>query len=97
MFVLQSEGLTRGEAAAALGRARNRLQGIISGGGQDQFYLEGHIAMVVPQEGGGLLVCSATQHPDQVQSMVAHATNRAAKDVVVICRRMGGAFGGKES
>ncbi len=29
--------------------------------------------------------------------LVAHATDRAAKDIVVICRRMGGAFGGKES
>jgi len=53
--------------------------------------------MAVPQEDGGLIVYSSTQHPDEVQSMVAHATNRAAKDVTVICRRMGGAFGGKES
>jgi xanthine dehydrogenase large subunit len=66
-------------------------------GGQDQFYLEGQIAMAIPQEDGGLLVYSSTQHPDEVQSMAAHATRRAAKDVVVICRRMGGAFGGKES
>jgi len=96
-FVLPSEELTRGEPAAALDKAKNRLQGSISCGGQDQFYLEGHIAMAVPQEDGALLVYSSTQHPDQVQSMVAHATNRAAKDIVVICRRMGGAFGGKES
>ena len=96
-FVLPSEQLTRGEPAAALGKAKNRLQGSISCGGQDQFYLEGHVAMAVPQEDGALLVYSSTQHPDEVQSMVAQATNRAAKDVVVICRRMGGAFGGKES
>ena len=96
-FVLPSEELTRGEPAKALKGAKNRLQGRIGCGGQDQFYLEGHIAMAVPQEDGGLIVYSSTQHPDEVQSMVAHATNRAAKDVTVICRRMGGAFGGKES
>jgi len=96
-FVLPSEELTRGDPAVALDKAKHRLQGSISCGGQDQFYLEGHIAMAVPQEDGALLVYSSTQHPDEVQSMVAHATHRAAKDVVVICRRMGGAFGGKES
>jgi xanthine dehydrogenase large subunit len=69
----------------------------VSLGGQDQFYLEGHIAMAIPQEDGGILVYSSTQHPDEVQGIVAHATQREAKDIVVICRRMGGAFGGKES
>jgi xanthine dehydrogenase large subunit len=66
-------------------------------GGQDQFYLEGQVAMAVPEEDGGLLVYSSTQHPDEVQALVAAATGRDAKDVVVVCRRMGGAFGGKES
>ena len=53
--------------------------------------------MCLPQEDNGLLVYSSTQHPDEVQHLVAKATDRAAKDVVCICRRMGGAFGGKES
>jgi xanthine dehydrogenase large subunit len=96
-FVLPSENLVRGEPDAALEAAPHRLQRRVSLGGQDQFYLEGHIAMAAPQEDGGLLVYSSTQHPDEVQRIVAHATNREAKDVVVICRRMGGAFGGKES
>ncbi len=96
-FVLPSENITRGDPQSALKKAKHRVKGRIQCGGQDQFYLEGHIAMVLPQEDGGLLVYSSTQHPDEVQSMVAHATVRAAKDVVVVCRRMGGAFGGKES
>jgi xanthine dehydrogenase large subunit len=96
-FVLPSETLARGDAPAAISAAPHRLQRRIRIGGQDQFYLEGHIAMCVPQEDDGLLVYSSTQHPDEVQHLVAKATNRAAKDVVCICRRMGGAFGGKES
>ena len=96
-FVLPSERLERGDAAAALDAAANRLEGRVRCGGQDQFYLEGHIAMALPQEDGGLLVYSSTQHPDEVQMLVAELTERDAKDVVVICRRMGGAFGGKES
>jgi xanthine dehydrogenase large subunit len=96
-FVLPSETLTRGDPASAIGDAPRRLQRRIAMGGQDQFYLEGHISMCVPQEDNGLLLYSSTQHPDEVQHLVANATSRAAKDVVCICRRMGGAFGGKES
>ncbi len=96
-FVLPSETLERGAPAEALEKAPHRLKKRVRCGGQDQFYLEGQIAMVLPQEDRGLLVYSSTQHPDEVQRLVAHATQRAAKDVVVICRRMGGAFGGKES
>ena len=96
-FVLPSETVTRGDPEAAIRDAPHRLQRRITIGGQDQFYLEGHISMCVPQEDKGLLLYSSTQHPDEVQHLVANATNRAAKDVVCICRRMGGAFGGKES
>jgi len=96
-FVLPTETLRRGEPANALANAPHRLQRRLDLGGQDQFYLEGHIAMAIPEENGGLLVYSSTQHPDEVQHLVAHATGRSASDVVCICRRMGGAFGGKES
>ncbi|NQV85480.1 MAG: xanthine dehydrogenase molybdopterin binding subunit [Woeseiaceae bacterium] len=96
-FVLPSETLIRGEPDAALKAAPHRVSRRVFLGGQDQFYLEGHIAMAVPQEDGCLTVYSSTQHPDEVQMMIAHATNRSAKDITVICRRMGGAFGGKES
>ncbi len=96
-FVLPSETLVRGEPDAALEQATFRKQGRVYTGGQDQFYLEGHVAMALPQEDGGMLVYSSTQHPDEVQSIIAHATCRDAKDIVVICRRIGGAFGGKES
>jgi len=96
-FVLPSETLVRGDPETALTNSPHRLQRRVALGGQDQFYLESHIAMAIPQEDGGILIYSSTQHPDEVQSIVAHATRREAKDIVVICRRMGGAFGGKES
>ena len=96
-FVLPSETLVRGRPDEALEAAPHRLQRRVRLGGQDQFYLEGHVAMAMPQEDGGILVYSSTQHPDEVQGIIAHATQRDAKDIVVICRRMGGAFGGKES
>jgi xanthine dehydrogenase large subunit len=66
-------------------------------GGQDHFYLEGHIAVALPQEDGGMLVHSSTQHPTEVQAVVAHALRLSVNRIVVSCRRMGGGFGGKES
>jgi xanthine dehydrogenase large subunit len=96
-FVLPSETLLRGDPDKALSAAPHRLSRRVFLGGQDQFYLEGHVAMAIPQDDNCLLIYSSTQHPDEVQSMVAHATNRSASDVTVICRRMGGAFGGKET
>ena len=96
-FVLPSEVLQRGDAKQVLNNAKNRLQRRISCGGQDHFYLEGQIAMAIPEDDGSLIVHSSTQHPDEVQTLVARSTMQDAKDVVVICRRMGGAFGGKES
>ena len=96
-FVLPSETIKRGDSQAALSAAQNRLNGSLNLGGQDQFYLEGQIATALPAEDGDLYVYSSTQHPGEVQHLVAHAIGKRSKDVVVECRRMGGAFGGKES
>ena len=96
-YVLPSQSMRRGDAPAALTRAPRRLQGTVSMGGQDHFYLEGHIAIALPQEDGGMLVHSSTQHPSEVQAIVAHALGLSVNRVIVLCRRMGGGFGGKES
>ena len=96
-FVLPSETLTRGDSAQALASAKHRIRGKVELGGQDQFYLEGQIAMALPREDGDMFVYSSTQHPGEVQHLVAEAIGKSSKDVVVECRRMGGAFGGKES
>ena len=96
-FVLPSETIQRGDSQAALSAAKHRLDGSLDLGGQDQFYLEGQIATALPAEDGDLYIYSSTQHPGEVQHLVAHAIGKQSKDVVVECRRMGGAFGGKES
>ncbi len=96
-FVLPTTELSRGDAKTAINNAPHRLRGRFRIGGQDHFYLEGHVAFAVPKEGGDMLVYSSTQHPGEVQLVVAHALGKSAKDVVVECRRMGGGFGGKET
>ncbi len=96
-FVLEPHRMQRGDYAGALAEAANRLQGNIRIGGQDHFYLEGQAAMAIPQEDGDMLVYSSTQHPSEVQHLIAQAMDRPDNAVTVEVRRMGGAFGGKET
>lgn len=95
--VLPPVEVVRGEPETALAAAPHRLAGSITCGGQDHFYLEGQIALAIPEEDGQLRVLSSTQHPSEVQAVVAHALARPLSAVRVECRRMGGGFGGKES
>ena len=85
------------EVRAAIAKAPRRLKGTLEVGGQEHFYLEGQISYACPTEGGGMHVYCSTQHPSEMQHLVAHALKRHAHDVHVECRRMGGGFGGKES
>jgi xanthine dehydrogenase large subunit len=89
--------LRRGDAAAALAAAPHRITGKIAIGGQDHFYLEGQIALAIPGEDDEVLVFASTQHPSEVQHMVALVLAVPNNAVTVECRRMGGAFGGKET
>ena len=96
-YVLPPVFVKRGDAANALAHATHTLNGQLEVGGQEHFYLEGQIAYVVPQEQNQWLVYSSTQHPGEAQHWVAHALGIDSHAVRVECRRMGGAFGGKET
>jgi xanthine dehydrogenase large subunit len=96
-FVLPTQVMRRGRPAEALRSAPHRLRGRLSTGGQEHFYLEGQVAMAVPREGGRMLVHSSTQHPSEVQHLVASALGLASGAVAVEVRRVGGGFGGKET
>ncbi len=86
-----------GDVDAALAAAPRRIKGTVYVGGQDHFYLEGHIAYAIPGEGADMLVHSSTQHPTEVQHTVAKVLGIPDNAVTVEIRRMGGGFGGKES
>lgn len=96
-YVVPPMHLARGDARAALAQAPHRLKDALSVGGQEQFYLEGQISYAIPLEDDQLLVHCSTQHPTEMQHLVAHALGLQANQVNVQCRRMGGGFGGKES
>ncbi|MFT7286924.1 MAG: xanthine dehydrogenase large subunit [Halieaceae bacterium] len=97
LFVRPSHYQQRGDAQAALERAPRRLQGELRIGGQEQMYLEGQVSLCVPEEDGGMLVYSSTQNPTEGQKLVAGVLGVDMHQVTVDTRRMGGAFGGKET
>ncbi|MFD2273186.1 molybdopterin cofactor-binding domain-containing protein [Undibacterium arcticum] len=89
--------LQRGDVKQAFARSPHRVKGEWYVGGQEQFYLEGQISYAVPKEDNGMLVLCSTQHPTEMQHVIAHALGVHSHHILVECRRMGGGFGGKES
>ncbi len=95
-FIMPAKGITRGAPAESIAAAPHRIKGTTECGQQEQFYLEGQITYAVPREDDQLTLYVSTQHPDGNQREAAAALNLTTNDVEVICRRMGGGFGGKE-
>ena len=89
--------LKRGDVDAALREAPHNLRGRIRTGGQDHFYLEGQVALAVPEEGGLMRVVCSSQNPSEVQRMVARVLQVDESQVLARCGRLGGGFGGKET
>ena len=96
-YVTDPLTLRQGEVGPAMAAAPRRIAGRFTIGGQDHFYLEGQIALAIPGEDDDVAIIVSTQHPSEVQHMVAHALGAASHSVSVTVRRMGGGFGGKET
>ncbi len=96
-LVTQPMTLLRGDPDTEIEKPPLRVQGSMTIGGQEHFYLEGQIAFAMPGEDEDVLVWSSTQHPSEVQHMVAHVLGIANHAVEIRTRRMGGGFGGKET
>ena len=96
-FVLPSATIRRGEPERAIQNAPHQLEGTVRNGGQDHFYLEGQAAMAIPREGGDMVIYCSTQHPSEIQLLISKLLNKKLNSITVEVRRMGGAFGGKET
>lgn len=96
-FVRPPHTQQRGDAASAIANAKHQLQGELSVGGQEHFYLEGQVSCAEPTEDGGMTVYTSSQHPSEVQKLVAEVLGVPFNLVTVDMRRMGGGFGGKET
>ncbi len=95
--VLPDYAFGRGDVEGAISSAPRCLSGALRIGGQEHFYLEGQVALALPGEDGSIHVYSSTQHPTEVQHVVARVLGLPDSYVTCEVRRMGGGFGGKES
>jgi len=86
-----------GDVKFAMKKSTHSISGTFESGGQEQFYLESQAAIAFPDENNNIKVLSSSQHPTEVQHIVAHALGLAYYQVICEVKRMGGAFGGKES
>jgi xanthine dehydrogenase molybdopterin binding subunit len=89
--------MQRGEVDAALESAPHVIKGELQTGAQEHWYLESQVCLCIPGEGNELNVYSSTQHPSETQALIAELLDLPKNEVVVEVRRMGGAFGGKET
>jgi xanthine dehydrogenase large subunit len=96
-FVRPPFTMKRGDSASAIAAAEHQLSGAIIVGGQEHVYLEGQVSTAVPTEDGGMEIYTSSQHPSEVQKLVAEVLAIPLNKVMVDMRRMGGGFGGKET
>jgi len=96
-FVRPPFTMKRGDSASAIVSAKHQLSGEIVVGGQEHMYLEGQVSTAVPTEDGGMNIYTSSQHPSEVQKLVAEVLDIPLNKVLVDMRRMGGGFGGKET
>jgi xanthine dehydrogenase large subunit len=96
-FLSEPHVMQRGDVKAALAASKLVLEGEVRTGGQDHFYLETQVSLALPEEGEAVRVLCSTQHPSEVQTLVAEALHVGRHQVVVEVPRMGGGFGGKET
>lgn len=87
----------KGDVEKAFRSAPYKLSGVFEIGGQEHFYLESQAALVYPEDGQKIKIISSSQHPTETQHLVAEAIGLPFHQVVCEVKRMGGAFGGKES
>ncbi|MFW8591355.1 xanthine dehydrogenase molybdopterin binding subunit [Glaciecola sp. 2405UD65-10] len=86
-----------GNYSEAIKQAEHTASGSLEIGGQEHLYLEGQVSMALPQEEERMFIYTSSQHPSEVQKLVAEVLDIKLNKVVVDMRRMGGGFGGKET
>ncbi|MBN2778890.1 MAG: xanthine dehydrogenase molybdopterin binding subunit [Bacteroidales bacterium] len=96
-FLQPERKIEIGDIESGFMSSQHILEGEFESGGQEQWYLETQICMSVPGEGNELKAFSSTQHPSETQAIIAEVLGVGKHEIEVECRRMGGAFGGKET
>ncbi|OQA91280.1 MAG: putative xanthine dehydrogenase subunit D [Elusimicrobia bacterium ADurb.Bin231] len=93
----QKSILVKGDTSAAFAKCKYIVQGTQSTGPQEHFYFETQRALAIPEEHGTIKVCASSQSPGAFHRHIAEVLGIPQSKVEFDIRRLGGAFGGKES
>ena len=97
-FLTPQKSITRGSVERGIGNCDHVIEGEMRSGVQEHFYLETQASIAIPKgEHGEMEVISSTQNPTRTQIVTAHVLGVDANRVFCKVKRMGGAFGGKET
>lgn len=96
-FYGPAKKMERGDYKRAFAESDHVVAGECRMGGQEHFYLETHAAIAIPRDTDELEVFCSSQHPSEIQKLIAHVTGLPISKVATRAKRMGGGFGGKES
>jgi len=89
--------IKKGNPSLKINKSKNKIKGNFTTGSQEHFYLEGQVALVIPNEDNNYTVYSSTQHPSETQQIIAKMLKQKSNSIIVLVRRIGGGFGGKET
>jgi xanthine dehydrogenase/oxidase len=90
--------VARGDVEKAIADAEHIVEDDIYIGGQEHFYMETNACIVVPsKDDQEVVVHMGHQGPSAVQDCLAKVLGIEASRVIFHTKRIGGAFGGKES
>lgn len=89
--------MQRGDAEGAMKTVKHTIKGELETGPQEHWYLETQACICIPGEQQEIVAYSSTQHPSETQAIISEVLGIGKNEVVVETRRMGGAFGGKET
>ncbi len=93
----QARVLAKGDPEAAFARCAHVVQGAQATGGQEHFYFETQRSLAVPGEFDTITVYASSQSPGAFHRHIAEVLGIPQHKVELVIRRLGGAFGGKES
>jgi len=96
-LLFEPQKIETGNVENALKNSVHNLTGSFFTGAQEHWYLETQSSLAIPGEGNEMKIFSSTQHPSETQSIVAGVLGINKNEVEVEVRRLGGAFGGKET
>ncbi len=96
-YYINPRRIERGDPDKGFAEADLIIEKTIETGAQEHFYLETQRCLAIPEDNGCFTLYSSTQSTSETQEVTAHVLGLTSNKITVDVKRLGGAFGGKES